>query len=141
MSTNYRAVASCVVLIGVISSACRSQLGPGITCEAVRALKYDMTESEVIDTVGTPLRRFSLVGPNQKDPVIWAYNSELDLFGGLRFELRFSKSRLTTAEVYATRLRDSAIMNPGDSKPTLLYVLHEHGRLERPEFSEYFTCR
>ena len=136
-----------IVLIAAFSGACRSQLTSGITCEAVRALRYDMTEEQVTKILGPPVPpKYSLIAPNpddRVDPIVWNYTHyrDMDLFGGLRFRLEFNQSRLTSADMYATPIRDSSAFTAFESKATRLYWLDRDGPEERPAFSEYFNCR
>ena len=140
----------CALIVGVMltvgtSSACRARLAPGVTCDGIRTLKSGMTPEEVSKILGPPVRSGFLAEPHVNDtPLLWGYNSnaDSDLFGGLRFELRFINSKLTRAALHAIPLRDSPIMTKGNSKSTLLYWLDDNGSIdESAAFSEYLTCR
>lgn len=144
MSKRSPAVIGAVVLVVGLFSACRASLAPGVTCDGVRALRIGMTQAEVSGILGPPVRSFFLFGPGDIDPLVWDYNfySDNDLFGGVEFNVRFTKSKLNHASIYATPLRDSALMTSFNSKGTLLYWLDEKGDAdERPAFAEYLNCR
>lgn len=104
-----------------------------------------MTPEEVSKILGPPVKSGFLTEPHENDtPLLWGYNSnaDSDLFGGLRFELRFINSKLTGASLHATPLRDSAVITKGNSKSSLLYSLAENGSVnESAALSEYLTCR
>ena len=130
------------VLTAGVSTACIGRLTPSVSCDAIRSLRMDMTQEEVTKILGPPVRAgFLIEPPEERSPLLWQYNSDMGLFGGMKFEVRFVKSRLAHVKLSAISLRDSAIMTFFNQEYRTLYWLNEDGLFEQPAFSEHLNCR